>query len=636
MLPRDLALVRIPGAPTLSPDGRWAVVAVSRPDLAQDGYRSQLWRLDLEGTEEPRQLTFGDRDSEPAWSPDGRSIAFLRGGGESPSQLHLMRADGGEPRALPQHQLGADRPVWSPDSTRIAYTARVPETGRYEQGKDAKPAGHEPPRRITTLRYRYDGVGFLRDRPAHVFVLDPYAESAEPLRVTTTDVGHRTPAWTADGQALLLTPSQEDRQDTLASEVYLLPPTGGEARALTDLQLIASEAVSGTDGTVYVLGIDSLDEAGRAPGLLALQPDRTAPRRLTDKEGCELTEAGSGPSLTATAAGILALSASRGSVQLVQIPYGGGEPQALSPAGSQVKGYAARGDVVAATIGTPSSLGEVFVLRDGEWLQRSDFGRLLADGTTLFPMQELTTTASDGYPVHGWLVRPEGEGPHPVLLLIHGGPFTQYGYTLFDEAQVYASAGYAVVMGNPRGSAGYGEAHGRAIVGDMGNRDRADLMALLDMALDQPGLDAARVGVMGGSYGGYMSAWLAAHEGSSRFKAAIVERALTAWDSFEGSSDIGWTFGDLYVGTDPDKLRDQSPLTHADKIDLPVLIIHSENDWRCPVEQGQRLFVRLRRNGVDAELLLFPGEGHELSRSGLPSHRVARFEAILDWWARHL
>jgi dipeptidyl aminopeptidase/acylaminoacyl peptidase len=281
-------------------------------------------------------------------------------------------------------------------------------------------------------------------------------------------------------------------------------------------------------------------------------------------------------------------------------------------------------------------MGDVFVLRDGAWVQRTDFGRLITEGTTLLPMHELTATAPDGYPVHGWLVRPSGDGPHPVLLVIHGGPFTQFGYTLFDEAQVYASAGYAVVMGNPRGSAGYGEAHGRAIVGDMGNRDRADLMALLDVALDQPGLDAARVGVMGGSYGGYMSAWLAAHEGSSRFKAAIVERALTAWDSFEGSSDIGWAFGDLYVGTDPDKLRDQSPLTHADKIDLPVLIIHSENDWRCPVEQGQRLFVRLRRNGVDAELLLFPGEGHELSRSGLPSHRVARFDAILDWWARHL
>ncbi|MDX6245269.1 MAG: hypothetical protein QOE76_2992 [Frankiales bacterium] len=634
MLPRDLALVRVPGVPTLSPDGRWAVVAVSRPDLAADGYRSQLWRVDLTGIEPVRQLTFGDKDGEPAWSPDGRSIAFLRGGDDTPSQLHVMPADGGEPRLLHEHRLGAERPVWSPDSTRIAYAAKVPEEGRYEQGTDARPAGKEAPRRITTMRYRHDGVGFQRDRPVHVFVLDPYAEGAEPLQVTTEDLGHRTPAWSPDGTELVLAPWREDREDTLANEAYLVPAEGGAARQLTGGQFIASDALL-WDGTLYVLGLDELDEAGRTPGIFAL-PEGGVPRRLTDSETCELLDWGAEPMFAATPRGLLALSARRGSVQLVRVPYDGSEPVVLSPQHRQVKGFAAAGDVIAAIIGAPDSMGEVFVLRDGEWVQRTNFGRALSEGTTLLPMQELTTRSSDGYPVHGWLVRPEGDGPHPVLLVIHGGPFTQYGYTLFDEAQVYASAGYAVVLGNPRGSSGYGEAHGRAIVGDMGNRDRADLMALLDRALSEPGLDPNRVGVMGGSYGGYMSAWLAAHEGSTRFKAAIVERALTAWDSFEGTSDIGWIFGDLYIGTDPDKLRDQSPLTHADKIDLPVLVIHSENDWRCPLEQGQRLFVRLRRNGVEAEMLLFPGEGHELSRSGLPSHRIARFDAILDWWARHL
>jgi dipeptidyl aminopeptidase/acylaminoacyl peptidase len=140
---------------------------------------------------------------------------------------------------------------------------------------------------------------------------------------------------------------------------------------------------------------------------------------------------------------------------------------------------------------------------------------------------------------------------------------------------------------------------------------------------------------MGGSYGGFMTTWLAAHAGH-RFRAAISERAVNAWDSFRGSSDIGYTFAEEYVGTDPAAVAEQSPLSHADKIDIPVLVIHSENDWRCPVEQAQRLFVALRIRGVPAELLLFPGEGHELSRSGLPSHRLARFAAILDWWARHL
>jgi dipeptidyl aminopeptidase/acylaminoacyl peptidase len=634
MFPHDLALVRAPGAPTLSPDGRWAVVAVGRPDLDNDDYRSQLWRVDLEGVEPARQLTFGERDTEPAWSPDGRYIAFLRGAADTPSQLHLMAADGGEARALHEHRLGTERPVWAPDSARIAYAAKVPEDGRYEQGKDAKPAGKEAPRRITTMRYRHDGVGFQRDRPVHVFVLDPHTQDAEPLQITSEDLGHRTPAWSPDGTELLLAPWHEDRQDTLANEVYAVPAPGGEPRRLTDSQFIASD-VRLHDGTLYVLGLDELDEAGRTPGIFAL-PEGGVPQRLTDRESCELVESAAGPLFEATAQGLLALSARHGSVQLVRVPYDGSEPELLSPQHRQVKGFAVAGDVIAATIGAADSMGEVFVLRDGEWVQRSDFGRPLSEGTTLLPMQELTATSSDGYPVHGWLVRPEGEGPHPVLLVIHGGPFTQYGYQLFDEAQVYAAAGYAVVLGNPRGSSGYGEAHGRAIIGDMGNSDRADLMALLDHALDEPRLDPTRVGVMGGSYGGYMSAWLSAHEGSTRFKAAIVERALTAWDSFEGTSDIGWIFGDIYVGTEPDKLRDQSPLTHADKIDLPVLIIHSENDYRCPLEQAQRLFVRLRRNGVEAEMLLFPGEGHELSRSGLPSHRVARFDAILDWWARHL
>jgi dipeptidyl aminopeptidase/acylaminoacyl peptidase len=220
--------------------------------------------------------------------------------------------------------------------------------------------------------------------------------------------------------------------------------------------------------------------------------------------------------------------------------------------------------------------------------------------------------------------------------MIHGGPFAQYGWRLFDEAQVYAGGGYAVVMGNPRGSSGYGEAHGRTIMGAVGDRSAPDLLALLDAALAaDPSLDGSRMGVLGGSHGGYMTTWMAAHHGD-RFRAAISERAVNAIDSFTGSSDIGWFFSDDLYGPDRDQQDKESPLTHADKISNPFLIIHSEHDWRCPVEQAQRLFVALKRRGVPVEFLLFPGEGHELSRSGLPSHRVARFEAILDWWERHL
>jgi dipeptidyl aminopeptidase/acylaminoacyl peptidase len=264
----------------------------------------------------------------------------------------------------------------------------------------------------------------------------------------------------------------------------------------------------------------------------------------------------------------------------------------------------------------------------------TDFGALLARSASLRPMEELEATAPDGTAVHGWVLKPAGTGPFPTVLMVHGGPFAHYGWTLFDEAQVCAGAGYAVVMGNPRGSAGYGESHGRSIVGDFGNLDSQDVLALLDAAVADPDLDGDRVGVMGGSYGGFMTSWLVGH--TDRFRAAISERACNAFDSFEGSSDIGWDFVPLYIGTDRDRALAQSPLTYADRIRTPMLLIHSEHDWRCPVEQAQRLFVALKLRKVEVELLLFPGEGHELTRSGLPSHRVARFEAVLDWWRRHL
>jgi dipeptidyl aminopeptidase/acylaminoacyl peptidase len=190
------------------------------------------------------------------------------------------------------------------------------------------------------------------------------------------------------------------------------------------------------------------------------------------------------------------------------------------------------------------------------------------------------------------------------------------------------------VYGNPRGSSGYGQAHGEAILGDVGERSAVDLYALLDAALERPDLDASRVGVLGGSHGGFMTSWLIGH--GDRFRAAVSERAVNAIDSFTGSSDIGWNFArDLY-GPDVEAQHRQSPLTYADAITTPLLIIHSEQDWRCPLEQAQRLYVALRSRDATVELLLFPGEGHELSRSGVPQHRVARFEAILDWFDRYL
>jgi len=641
MLPADLALLRAPSAPSLSPDGRLVVVAVGRIDLEANAYRGDLWVTPTDGSAAPRRFTSGKRDGRPRFSPDGRWIAFLRAGDEDKPQLHVMPSDGGEPRRVCEHPLGAEAFAWSPDSARLAYVARVPEAGRYGTDKDVPPE-KEPPRRITTFQYRLDNLGFTNDRRPHLFVVDALTEGAEPVQLTRGDYDHGDPAWSPDGRTVAFVSARhETRDEDAASDVFVVPAEGGDpVRATTTDLAVSRPAFSPDGGTIWFCGAPA-DLAGRTTGLWSVPANGAGPpARLTDPEQFDHEPAFGGgvlPLLVDEQA-VTTVSIRRGAVPLLRFPVDGSEPRGLLVGARQVQDYDARGGVVAAVVSDPTSAGEVVVLEAGPEgsAERTitDFGAPLARSASLRPMTELEATAPDGAKVHGWVLKPAGPGPFPVVLMVHGGPFAQYGWTLFDEAQVHVGAGYAVVMGNPRGSAGYGETHGRAIVGDFGNLDAKDVLALLDAALADPDLDDDRVGVMGGSYGGFMTSWLVAH--SDRFRAAISERACNAFDSFEGSSDIGWLFVSQYNGTDPERVLAQSPLTHVDRIRTPMLLIHSEHDWRCPVEQAQRLFVALKQRKVDVELLLFPGEGHELSRSGLPSHRIARFEAVLDWWGRHL
>jgi dipeptidyl aminopeptidase/acylaminoacyl peptidase len=647
MKPSDLSAWRTPGTPTLSPDGNHSVLALTSPDLDADDYTAQLWLVPTDGSAEPRKLTYGWRDSEPAWSPDGRWLAFVRAEREEKPtgpaktgkpQLWLMPVDGGEPRRLTDHPLGVSGPVWRPDSTRLAYLARVPEQGRYGTDEAIGPEA-EPPRRITTSRYRVDGVGYLIDRRTHVFTVD--TDGGEPVQVSQGDHEHGGMGWSPDGQLLTFAAARHDRAgDDLRTDIWVCRPDGSQVRALTAGGLSAGQPKFTPDGRTVCFVASKLGDGDRTAvcrntGVWSVALAGGQPRRLTDPE--RYTLANPGGMIETTPDGVLYTSEHRGAVQLLRVPYDGGEPETLVGGPRQVTGVAATGGTLVVTVTDPEQPGELAVVHGGGELKTlTGFHGGFAGRVGVRPMTEITGSAPDGYPVHGWVVRPDGAGPHPVLLMIHGGPFTQYGWKVFDEAQVYAGAGYAVVMGNPRGSSGYGEAHGRAVMGDVGAASAVDLLALLDTALSgDPSLDRSRTGVLGGSHGGFMTTWLAAHHGD-RFKAAISERSVNAIDSFTGSSDIGWFFAEDLYGPDRDRRAAQSPLNHAERINIPMLVIHSERDWRCPVEQAQRLFVALKRRGVPVEMLLFPGEGHELSRSGRPRHRMARFEAILDWWARHL
>ncbi|WP_433263273.1 S9 family peptidase [Actinosynnema sp. CS-041913] len=633
MRPDDLQSLTLTGS--VSVRGDLVLVNVFTPDVAANAYRSGLHAVPLDGSG-ARRWTWAERDLNPRISPDGQWVAFLRVSEPGkPPQLHVMPATGGDARRLTDLKLGAGAPAWSPDSRRLAFTSRVPEAGRYgaapAEGEDAPTPDAEAPRHIQRMDYRLDDIGFTADRNSRLFVVD-VAEGAQPVELTDGGFDVADPAWTADGSALVFAADRDlGAVETLHNDLYTVPAGGGEPELLVQTRGSAACPVALPDGGVLFYGTEFSGVHSVARNMSLWRFSGGMLTRVTEMESVDCEKAAGAPVVVGDR--VLVAVRNRGAVELRRVPVDGVElplssSELLAGDKAEVKSFAADGDTVVAVVTRNDNTGEV-VRVGGDVL--TSFG----SAVPLRPAIELTGSASDGYPVHGWLVLPEGEGPHPVVLAVHGGPFMYHGWGFFDEAQVYAGAGYAVVLPNPRGSAGYGQAHGQAVVGGFGTVDVDDVLSVLDVALERPDLDADRVGVMGGSYGGFMTSWLAAHHGE-RFRAAWSERAVNAWDSFSGSSDIGWFFTDAYCGPGLEAQRAMSPLTYAEKVSIPFMIAHSEHDWRCPVEQAQRMFVALRRNGVEAEMLLFPGEGHELTRSGKPRHRAQRFDAVLRWWERHL
>ncbi|MEA5454448.1 S9 family peptidase [Sinomonas sp. JGH33] len=662
MKPAQLDSILTLSPPTVHASGTRCAVAATRPDFRADAAVGQLWEVLLDGSRPPRRLTRGFRDTAPRYSPDGAWLAFLRAAPEGRPQLAIVESEGGEPRVITNRLLGVEQFAWSPDSRQIAFTSREPEPGRYG-GTDGVGARAEDPRLVTTLNYRMNGTGYTADQRAQLFVLSVPDADEEPFvaargrakadeadaasgfpearQLTDHGVDHAGPSFSADGRSVY-TVSVFDPEsiDTLASRVVRTPLDGGESTAVVLAEpgtAHVESAVEAPDGSgLFVLasglGDSGTDFVGRNTRLFwhSASDGSTAQISADDDDFGEAPGA-----LRVDEDGrALVLARRRGVVSLLAyVPSGGRE--VLADGDTVVTGADAAGGAVVVSFADAASAGELAVAR-GTGLERlTDFGALLREAATPVVPRELVGESADGSPVHGWVLLPEGDGPHPVLLTIHGGPFAQYTGAWFDEAQVYAAAGYAVVMCNPRGSAGYGEDHARAIRQRMGTVDFEDVLGFLDSALGAyPHLDRDRLGIMGGSYGGYLTAWTIAHD--HRFRAAIVERGFLDPESFVGSADIGWFFPGEYTGWSGDAMRAQSPMAYVDDVETPTLVIHSEEDWRCPIEQAQRYYTALRLRGIETELLVFPGENHELSRSGTPHHRRQRFDHILRWWARHL
>jgi len=644
MRPDDVYELTGVGDPRISPDGTRVAYATWWIDREQNEYRGEIRVAPLDASEEPRRFTSGERrDGSPRWSPDGRWLAFTSNRGadrKTPSQLYVMPADGGEPRRLTDGKEGVESIAWSPDSTRIAFARRVRDDA-YEEEDEARRA----PRRFTRVFYKLDNVGWIGDRRKHLFVVDLEGGETE---LTSGDCEDDDPAWSPDGSRIVFTSLRGERWDVeFVTHLYEIDAGGGEPRRLTndgnsygapafssDGSLLAYrfQLEDGTDPRHGQIGVMSPDGSGGR--LLTSSLDRqTAPYPLMREPVWD------GDRLIFTAE-------DGGNVHLYAVAADGSAAPERLVGGEQVIGlFDARGGKLVYAATSHTAPMELFA-ENGRAL--TGVGADFRAGRELVEAERFTANSKDGTTVDAWLVRPAGfeEGRrYPVLLSIHGGPFSQYETGFFDEFQVYAGGGYAVLFSNPRGGSGYSEDWGRAIRGPFGGAgpgwgtvDFEDVMGVVDTALERYDfLDPARLGVIGGSYGGFLTSWAIGH--TNRFKAAVSERAVNHHVSAFGSSDVYWVFERQFGGPmweHVDELLRMSPATYAPDIETPLLVLHSENDLRCNVEQGEHLFTLLRLLGKEVEMLRFPAEGHELSRSGSPVHRVQRFEAILDWFGRYL
>ncbi|MBN2203744.1 MAG: S9 family peptidase [Thermoleophilia bacterium] len=684
MLPDDVYELTGVADPRISPDGTTVAYVVRGVDREANLYRSAIWLAALDGASEPRRLTSGEkRDAEPRWSPDGSRLAFTSNRSGKVSQLYVMPVDGGEARKLTSLKEDVEHPVWSPDGSAIAFVARVPDTAYDEEDEERR-----APRRITRLQYKLEHVGWTVDRPQHLFAVKADG-SGVPVQITAGDFEDTAPAWSPDGSTIAFVSARHDDWDVeLASDVYLIDAPGLVASANSGPRRL-TRGGGQTDGPVWSPDGSRLAVL-RYPGMLD-DPKHTQVAVVDAVTGdmALLTEAldrNCNPYPTPREPAwigehLVFLVEDGGNTHVYRVAVDGSKPPELAIGGERaVTGFDAAAGRLVYTATEPTMLPELFVApfapaepaRPGgatedpistgtapadpvrtavaatEGARRlTRVGEPFAAARELAVAERFTAISADGSEVDAWVMRPVGFEPgrtYPALLNIHGGPYGQYGNEFFDEFQVYAGGGYVVLFSNPRGSSGYSEEWGRAIRGSgelgpgWGSVDYEDCMAVVDEALRRfDFIDPDRLGVIGGSYGGYMTSWIVAH--TDRFKAAISERAVNQFVSEWGSSDFGFDFKG-YLGAflyeDIESYLKVSPTTYAENIHTPLMILHSEDDLRCPVEQAEQLFVTLRLLKRPVEMVRFPAESHELTRSGSPVHRVQRFELVLEWFDRYL
>ena len=685
LTPDDLFAIRLVGDVQASPDGAriaWSVVTL---DKEQDGYRSAIWIADADGGN-ARQLTAGTvRDTTPIWSPDSASVAFVsnrpyarapkpkgdeaEGANDAPTkgkdakkpdapkplpQIWTIRVDGGEAVQATAHPNGASSPSWSPDGARIAFVAQdaVPEDAGFLPPTSVGPVADE--RVVHDLRYRFDARGWL-EKYAHIWTVD--LASGEMTQLTDGDVNDSEPAWSPDGALIAFTGNRRaDRKRLGASTILTVSPDGGEPTAIAPDDAQFSGPAWSPDGALIAF-TGHLDAAIGALNnrLWTVKPDGSGLLNRTQGWDVSVGDAGmsdvvgdgsTGPRWRGTDE-LLFLASTSGQTRVWSLQLDADEPVAVTASGPRrVSSFAVTQAGIAFTSGAIHQPFELHVA-DADGSSERPATTVNAEfvaSVTLSEAIDLTATAPDGKEIQGWLIPPAGfdpanPGTHPLIVQIHGGPHAMYGYAMFHEMQLMAAKGYAVLFSNPRGSSGYGEEFTGITRGRWGESDMPDVIAVLEQAIaDHPWIDTANLGVTGGSYGGYLTNWIVGHD--TRFKAAVTQRCVSNFYSFFGTSDIGFDFGVFEFGgtpwADAEKLLTYSPISYVDRIETPLLIVHNELDFRCPIEQAEQMFTALKYLGKEVAFVRIPGESHGLSRNGTPSRRLARLHHMIGWFDSHL
>ncbi|HLV99546.1 MAG TPA: S9 family peptidase [Ktedonobacterales bacterium] len=651
---------------SLASDGERIAFTLETQDKELNEKHSAIWML-AERTSAPYQFSSGAKsDSSPRWSPDGIWLAFLSDRAGDKNQVWVMPADGGEARRLTNMKNGVGEFCWSPDGAWVAFTSEIRPDGKItndeDSARDAKTKEREERdeaerlRVVTRLQFRWDGRGLLEGR-SHLFKIK--VEGGDLVRLTEGDYHHSEPAWSPDGKFIVICSDRaEDRDANLTQDLWLIDPETKAAQQLTDGTTDASMPTWSPDGQsiAYLMTPILPRNSAANTHVMLISREGGAPRDLSgyvdmDCRPAMLTDlfwgGASRPQWSADGTWLYAVVTEHGSTNVFRLPTAGGDPERVTAGEHHISMIAVspEGGYLLALQADPENIWDIYhyglgSLPGSEIPQRvTAMNEELLGAVDLVRPERFTFMGPDEWEIDGWLYRPhdaELDKQYPVVLWIHGGPFSSYGSTFYLWAQVLAARGYAALYVNPRGSSGSGEAFAQAVDFDWGGKDYEDIMAGVDAAIMRGGIDPNRMAVTGGSYGGYMTNWIIGH--TDRFKAAVTLNSVTNLTSSFGTGDIDSVYAELQYGLPWEAevvYRERSPITYAPRIMTPIRIIHAENDYRCPIEQGEQLYVWLKKLGrAPVDFIRVPRSSHTVNAS--PRQRLQVREKVFEWIERYV